>query len=180
MSDISNQYGSDYSHRPQRNILIDAQTRSRRTSEIPTIDPNQRKIPLQKAILSQGKSTGNSNLSDSRRERETSRLSNLSKTDSIPINDQPIKTKILKTKSPTTSSIVSQRQTHPQIDLTNKTHLFQPELSISSSSHDELIEENLDTPSRTYRLKCNEQPLDGRHVIPSNTYDLLSQNISQY
>ena len=164
MSDISNQYGSDYSHRPHRNILADAQqTRPRKLSQMSTIDQNQRKIPPQE------KSIRISNLSDRRRERETSRLSDLSKTDSIPKPNQHIKS-----KSPTSSSsILSHRQIHhhqPQSDSNTKNSPFEPELSICSSSHEDLIEENVNPPSRTYRLITNEQPLDGRHVIPSTKY----------
>lgn len=160
MSDISNQYGSDYSsQRMQRNILVDANPRSRK---IPSdmfntgqmqIDGNQRKLSRP------------TNLSDLRpRERENSRLSNLSKTDSMSINDHPpsIKSKIpkktslhpLPPKSPISSSIVS----HP--------HSLQTDLPLSPSSHDE----NLHTHCRTYRLMTDEQPLDGRHVIPSTKY----------
>ena len=174
ISDISNQYGSDYSHRSQRNILVDANPRSRKlpsdmsmASQV-QIDSNQQKI------LSQGKLTRPTDLRP--REREISRLSNLSKTDSMSINDQPpIKLKILKKtslnplppKSPTSSSIIS---SHPHSDIINKTNSFQPELPLSPSSHDEFLDENLNTHCRTYRLMTDEKPLDGRHVIPSTQY----------
>lgn len=173
MSDISNQYGSDYS---QRNILVDANPRSRKLPSNMSMtgqDSHQRKINPQK-MISHGKLTRPTDLRP--RERETSRLSNLSKTDSMSINDQPpIKLKIRKKtslqplpqKSPTSSSIIS---SHPHSDMTNKTNSFRPELPLSPSSHDEFLDENLNTHCRTYRLMTDEQPLDGRHVIPSTQY----------
>jgi len=68
--------------------------------------------------------------------------------------------------SPTSWSVISEHQNdQQQIDIYQKTNT----LSISPSSHQEFIEENSITPSRTYRLINNDQqPIDGRYVVPSN------------
>jgi hypothetical protein len=66
-------------------------------------------------------------------------------------------------RSPTSWSIVSEHQ--PQINT------YQSELSTSPSSQDQFIEDQENTPSRTYRLITNDQqPIDGRYVVPSNKY----------
>lgn len=122
----------------------------------------------------------NSNIYDLRRERETSRLSNISKTDSIQYDDKQIKQKILDknssgnfpVNSPTSWSIISEHQNdQQQLYIYEKTNLYQTELSISPSSHEELNRTSSNTPSRTYRLIIDDQqqqPIDGRHVVPSN------------
>lgn len=53
--------------------------------------------------------------------------------------------------------------------------MYQSQLSISPSSHEELNRENSNTPSRTYRLIIDDQqeqqqPTDGRFIVPSNKY----------
>ncbi len=61
--------------------------------------------------------------------------------------------------SPTSWSVISEHQNDQKTNT----------LSISPSSHQEFIEENSITPSRTYRLINNDQqPIDGRYVVPSN------------
>jgi hypothetical protein len=124
----------------------------------------------------------NTNNSNPQREREASRLSNISKTDSLQPNEKHFKQKIIdkssiasfQTKSPTSWSIISEHETNrQQLESHEKTSQDQSEISTSPSSHDELINENSNTPSRTYRLIVNDQqqqPLDGRYVIPSNKY----------
>jgi hypothetical protein len=123
----------------------------------------------------------NPNLYDSRRERETSRLSNQSKTDSSLFDDKSIKQRLIKrdsttshlqSRSPTSWSIISEHQ--QQFDIDDKLNTYQSELS-TSTSNDQFIEENENTPSRTYRLMTNDQELiDGRHVIPSNNLPMPS------
>jgi hypothetical protein len=113
-------------------------------------------------------STTNTNNYNSRRERETSQLSNMSKTDSIQIKQKIMEknsTGSFQSRSPTSSSLISEQQ----FEISNKTNPYQPE---SLSSQDESIENNSSTP-RTYRLMINDQqqqPLDGRYVIPSNKF----------
>jgi hypothetical protein len=192
MNESNNQYGPDYSHNAQKNGLVSLQSRPSKglfqTNEISTnrnsilqSQTNPNHYPWHK---SQSKPTRiqpilstNTNNSNSQRERETSRLSNISKTDSI----QPNKQKHLEKnsinnyqiKSPISWSIISEHHNDQQqfgiYETTNT------EISTSPSSHDELINEDSSTPSRTYRLTTNDQqqPLDGRYVIPYNKYIII-------
>ena len=181
MNESNNQYGPDYSHNAQKNGLVSLQSRPSKghfqTNEISTnrnsmiqSQTNPNHYPWHK---SQSKPTRiqpilstNTNNLNSQRERETSRLSNTSKTDSIQQTKQNILNKNsinnYQIKSPTSWSIISEHQNDQQ----------NTEISTSPSSHDELINENSSTPSRTYRLTTNDQqqPLDGRYVIPYNKY----------
>jgi hypothetical protein len=92
----------------------------------------------------------------------------MSKTDSIQIKQKIMEknsTGSFQSRSPTSSSLISEQQ----FEISNKTNPYQPE---SLSSQDESIENNSSTP-RTYRLMINDQqqqPLDGRYVIPSNKF----------
>jgi hypothetical protein len=205
-TETNNQYGPDYSHSSQKNTLVGLQTRPSKihsqTSETSTtrdssvqtqIDQNRQlnqwenskyvhdHYPWQKSQLgSQSKPNRiqpiNTNIYDSRRERETSRLSNISKTDSIQFKQKFIEknsTGNLQTISPTSWSVISQHQNdQQQLEIYEKTSTYQSDVSASPSSHDELIGDNSSTPSRTYRLLINDQqqPIDGRYVVPSNKY----------
>jgi hypothetical protein len=212
--EINNQYGSDYSHGSQKPTLVPVQTRPskinfqtfetpiNRNSSIQTqIDQNQQvnqwqnskygndHYPWQKSqVGSRSKLTRiqpiNPNNYDSRREKETSRLSNISKTDSIQYDEKQFKQKILdknssghlQRNSPTSWLIISEHQNdQQQLNIYEKPNTVQSELSISPSPHDELSRENTNTP-RTYRLMIDdqqEQPIDGRYAVPPNKYIYL-------
>ena len=127
----------------------------------------------------------NPNIYDSRRERETSRLSNISKPDSIPYDEKQSKQKIIEKKStkhfqrysPTSWSAISEHKNdQQQKEIDEKTNSPLSDLSRSSSSHEDLKREKSSASSRTYRLVTDEQqqqPVDGRYVLPSNKYLLI-------
>jgi hypothetical protein len=203
MSEINNHYGSDYLHGTQKPTSISSKnqlhTFETSTTHQAQIDQNRNLNQWQNSkygnenyrwqktqFNSQPKPTRiepiNPNLYDSNRERETSRLSNLSKTDLIQFDNKQIKPKIiqktstnhLSSQSPTSWSIISEHQQQQQ-EINGKTKtIFQSELSVSPSSNDELIEDNVSTTSRTYRVITNDQEeqqsMDGRYVLPSNKY----------
>ncbi|CAF4841939.1 unnamed protein product [Rotaria sp. Silwood1] len=127
----------------------------------------------------------NTNIYDSKRERETSQLSIISKGDSIKSDEKKLNPKIVgknstnnfQLKSPTSWSIISEHDNdQQQFEPYEKIKTYQSESSPSPSSHDELIEDNSNTPPRTYRLMNNNQQKlhDGRYIIPSNNLQTSS------
>ncbi|CAF1070982.1 unnamed protein product [Rotaria sordida] len=129
----------------------------------------------------------NTNIYDSKQERETSELSNISKGDSIQsdgkkFNNQKIIEKSFthnnfQSKSPTSWPIISEHENDQQeYEIYEKITIYKSELSTSPLSNNDLIENNSNTPPRTYRLMNNNQQnlLDGRYVIPSNNLQTSS------
>jgi hypothetical protein len=198
MIETNGQYELDYTHGTQKSTSVASQSHPSKvyyqTNETPTtrnssiqsqIDQNRQLHPWTKSQLgSQSKPTriqqiNNTNNYDSKQERETSRLSNLSKTDSIQFKQKIIEqnsTENLQTKSPRSWSIISDHQNdQQQLKINQKRNIYQSEVSTSPSSHEELIQENSTTPSRTYRLMNNDQQLsiDGRYVLSSHKYIYL-------
>ncbi|CAF4090956.1 unnamed protein product [Rotaria sp. Silwood2] len=126
------------------------------------------------------------NIYNSKREREISQLSNISKGESIQSDEKKFNPKIieknstnnLQSKSSTSWPIISEHDNNQQqFDIYEKITTYQSQLSTSPLSHDELVENNSNTPPpRTYRLMNDKQQklLDGRYFIPSNNLQTSS------
>ncbi|CAF3522726.1 unnamed protein product [Adineta steineri] len=184
-SEINNQYGSD---NIPKYTSIDVQSRPAKI-HFQSFEP----LPIRNPILltqiesnqwhnSKHKSKPNRiepiNTYTFHREREISRLSDMSKTESIQSKQQIHEKNSVnnfQSRSPTSWSVISEHQNEQQkLQNFNKLNIYESESE--SSSQDELIENNSRTPSRTYRLMTNdqEQSHNEKHIIPSNNSQVSS------
>lgn len=173
-----------------QNVKVQTQTnKSRQTNQWPSSKYENDHYSSQKFnVRSISKSTQmqpvlskHVNVYDSRREREVSQLSIISKGDSIQSDEKQFKrrtiekdnTSTLQRKSPLSQKNASDHQNnHQQLEIYKKTMSNQSVSSPSPPSHDELIDDNISAQSPTYLLTNDNQQrlLDGRYVIPSNAY----------
>ena len=148
-----------------QNFKYDNDDNSWRKSQVESISKTSQIQP----IISK-----NTNIYNSQQERETSHISNIDSTQS---NENKFKQTIIGKhfigrKSPISWSVQPEHRINQQQQQFEIHEKLPSELSISPSSHEELIRENSTTPLRTYRLLNNDsqQLIDGRYVIPSNKY----------
>ncbi|CAF3426014.1 unnamed protein product [Rotaria socialis] len=208
-NELNSQYGSDYLYGAQNKSLVTSQSRPSKvhfqlyessTYLHPLIETqtnqNRRRnsnyendehawqkpqtTSMPKTTRTKPIIPKNTNITELKREREISQLSNISKVDSTQYDDMKFNQKRIEksstgsfqTKSPVSWSIVSEHHNdQEQYEVYEKSNNYPSELSISPSSHEEFTENNGNTSSRTYRtMKIDHQQLfDGRYVIPSHS-----------